>query len=170
MAQHTWLLKSFWTIPHVSFYWSFNSHSFLNYLWSFKIIILVMKARRIVACDLLVIELKCKFLNHELMDFFGGHLSTILVTIKLWIHFCNSSKFYQMTLLYIEGTWYIWFMGFRAIFKGYFGFSNFFFQVDHENSSSLSKSLVVLKKKEAFPHWLSWSSSFEIVWQKESKH
>jgi cellulose biosynthesis protein BcsQ len=63
-----------------------------------------MKAKCIVACDLLVIELECKFLNHELMDIFWGHLSTILVLTKLQIHFCNSSKFYQMTLLYIEKT------------------------------------------------------------------
>ncbi len=80
--------------------------------------------------------------------YFWGHLFTILVIIKLWIHFCNSSKFYQMTLLYIEETWYIWFMGFWAIFKGYFLFTNFFFQVDHENSSSLSKSLI--RRKNLF--------------------
>jgi hypothetical protein len=30
-----------------------------------------MKAQCVVACDLLVIELECKFLNHELMDIFG---------------------------------------------------------------------------------------------------
>jgi hypothetical protein len=109
-----------------------------------------MKAQCIVACDLLVIELECKFLNHELRDIFGVILSTILVTIKLWIHFCNSFKFYQMKLLYIEKTWCIWFMGLWTIFSGYFEFTNIFLQVDHENSSLLSKSLVVLKKREPF--------------------
>ncbi len=44
---------------------------FLIILESFEIIISTMKAPCIVACGLLVIELKHMFSNHELMNVFG---------------------------------------------------------------------------------------------------
>jgi hypothetical protein len=43
-----------------------NIHS-LIICEGFEVDILVMKGHCIVACDLLVIELECKFLDHELM-------------------------------------------------------------------------------------------------------
>jgi hypothetical protein len=67
----------------------------------FEAIIIVMKTQYTFACHLLVIKLKCKFSNRELIMFLGS-LPTIQVITNLWVHFSNSYELDQMTLPYTQ--------------------------------------------------------------------
>jgi hypothetical protein len=37
----------------------------------FEVIILIVKAQCTIACDLLIMDLECRFLDHELMNILG---------------------------------------------------------------------------------------------------
>jgi hypothetical protein len=69
----------------------------INYLkcdGGFKIAITIMKVQYTTTCDLLVIELECKFSNYELMNVFG------VVYSQYWLQpFCESTIVTHMNLI-----------------------------------------------------------------------